>query len=110
MASHVASYLADELAEDRIERRSLSGSRDRGDVGGVRLPLGGRVVVEVKDHGGEVQVGNWLGEAEVERGNDDAIVGLVVFKRKGISLDEMGDQGVLMTLADLAALLRGGTD
>jgi hypothetical protein len=65
----------------------------------------GRVVVEVKDYGGQLRVGPWLAEAEVERLNDDAVAGLVVAKRRGTT--NPADQIVLLTLGDLVALLSG---
>ena len=45
------------------------------------------------------------GEAEIERGNDDALVGVVVHKRHGRAA--AGEQFVTMRLADFAALLSG---
>jgi hypothetical protein len=99
--------IADCLAEhvdDRIDRRVKTGSKDRGDIGGVRH-RGARVVVEAKNYGGRVLVGEWLGEAEVERGNDDALVGLVIAKRRGV-VDPL-EQTVLMTVRDFVALLTG---
>lgn len=98
----VATYLAEHV-DDRIERRAKSGARDRGDIGGVRH-MGGRVVIECKNTT-RTEIGRWLGEAEIERGNDDAIAGLVVAKRHGKG--DPGDQLVLMTLRDLVALLTG---
>lgn len=103
METLVARYLADHL-DDRIERRTLTGSRDRGDIAGVRC-VAGRVVVEVKDHGGRVLVGPWLEEARVEAGNDDAPVGVVVAKRRGRA--DAGDQVVLMDLRSFVLLLGG---
>lgn len=100
----IATYLADRLDDDRIERRTRNGAKDRGDIAGVRH-LGQRVVIEAKDYGGRYQVGPWLTEAEVERGNDDAGVGMVVAKRRGTT--DPADQVVIMTLGDLAALLTG---
>ena len=100
--------IADCLAEhvdDRIERRRQSGAKDRGDLAAVRTRDGHRVVVECKNHGGRVQVGPWLDEAEAERINDDAEVTVVVAKRRGIT-DPL-QQTVLMTVADLIALLTG---
>lgn len=61
--------------------------------------------MEVKDYGGQLRVGGWLSEAEIERGKDDAVAGVVVAKRRGKA--QPGDQIVLMTLADLVALLTG---
>lgn len=98
--------IADALAEhvdDRIDRRVKTGAKDRGDIGGLRH-MGGRVVVECKDVV-QVSLGTWVGEAEVERGNDDALAGLVVHKRRGHG-DPL-DQYVTTTLRDLIALLTG---
>lgn len=102
--SSIVAYLAEHLDDDRIERRSKSGAKDRGDVTGVKH-LGQRVVIEAKDYGGRYLVGPWLNEAEVERGNDDAEVGLVVAKRRGTTAP--GEQVVFMTVDDLVALLSG---
>lgn len=91
--------------DDRIERRAKTGSKDRGDIGGVRAMGGGRVVLECKDYGGRYLVGPWLTETDTERGNDDATAGAVVVKRRGVSSPL--DQVVLMTVRDLVALLTG---
>ncbi len=98
--------IADALAEhvdDRIDRRAKTGAKDRGDIGGLRH-MGGRVVIECKDVA-RLDLAGWTGEAEVERGNDDALAGLVVHKRRG-SADPL-DQYVTTTLRDLIALLNG---
>lgn len=99
----IAGSLAAELDDDRIERRTKNGNKDRGDIGGVRAH-GGRVVVECKNVS-RTALGVWVGEAEIERGNDDAIAGLVVHKRRGHS-DPL-DQYVTCTVRDLVALLTG---
>lgn len=101
-----ANYLSDALDDDRIERRARNGKKDRGDVGGIRTPLGERVVVECKDVA-KLALGTWIREADVERGNDDAAVGVVVHKRVGYGAERMGGQFVTMTLADFAVLLGG---
>lgn len=107
METLVARYLSEVLGDDRIERRRLSGSRDRGDIAGVRTVLGERVVIEVKDYGGRIEAGPWLNEAAVEAGNDDAAAGIVVAKRRGTT--NPADQIVLLTLRDLAVLLGAQT-
>ncbi len=99
----IADALRDHV-DDRIDRRVKTGSKDRGDIGGLRH-MGQRVVVECKDYGGRYEVGPWLAEAEVERGNDDAAVGLVIAKRRGTT--DPGDQVVIMTVRDLISLLTG---
>ena len=102
--------IADTLAEhvdDRIDRRVKHGSKDRGDIGGVRLTpalRGGRVVLECKDVA-ILQLGAWANEAELERRHDDAAVGVVVHKRRGHAAGL--DQWVTLTVRDLVALLTG---
>lgn len=99
--------IADCLAEhvdDRIDRRVKTGSKDKGDIAGLRH-MGGRIVLELKDYGGRYLLGPWLREAEIERGNDDAMVGAVVIKRRGVT-DPL-DQVIAMTVRDLVAILTG---
>lgn len=104
METRAAAYL-NQHVDDRIERRRLTGSRDRGDIAGIRCH-GHRVVAEVKDYGGKIEAGKWLTEAETERINDGAEIAVVIAKRRGTS--DPGAQFVLMTLADFAALLTDG--
>lgn len=98
----IADYLAAQI-DDRIDRRTKAGAKDRGDIGGLRY-LGQRVVIECKDTS-RLALAEWAAEAEIERGNDDAIAGLVVAKRHGKGQPE--DQWVFCTLGDLVALLTG---
>ena len=65
---------------------------------------GQRVVLEVKDCATS-RLPEWTREARIEAGNDDALVGLVVHKRRGVS-DPMA-QWVTGTVADLVAILTG---
>lgn len=99
----IAGALAAALDDDRIERRSRNGAKDRGDIGGIRLH-GQRVVIECKDSA-RVCLPEWTAEAHIEAGNDDALVGLVVHKRQGVG-DPMR-QWVSMTVSDLVAILTG---
>ncbi|TIH27046.1 hypothetical protein, partial [Subtercola vilae] len=92
-------YWAVCLNDERIDIRPRNGAKDRGDIGGIYLPHGGRLVIECKDYAGAVKVKPWLDEAEVERGNDDALVGVVIVKRKGTA--RPGDQLVMMTVDTL---------
>jgi len=102
----VADYLAAHV-DDGIERRARNGSKDRGDISGLRH-MRGRLVVECKDYGGQFKAAQWAGEADVERGNDDALAGVVVAKRRGTQAPQ--DQWALMTLGELVALLNGNRD
>lgn len=107
--SHVAGFLADALDDDRIERRARNGSKDRGDIGGIRTIDGKRLVIECKDVA-RLNLAGWVEEAETERGNDDAAVGVVVHKRRGFGPKNLGGTYVTMTLEDLAVLLGGERD
>lgn len=98
----IADYLATHV-DDRIDRRVKTGAKDRGDIAGLRV-RGERVVVECKDTTRWTSAA-WLAEAETERGNDDAMAGIVIAKRRGIR--HPGDQVVLMTVDNLIALLTG---
>lgn len=102
--SAVAKHLAAHV-DDRIERRTRNGSKDRGDLSGLRVIGGGRLVAELKDYRGQIKAGVWWGEAEKERGNDDAVAAVVIAKRLGTS--NPGDQWVLTTVDDLIAILTG---
>lgn len=102
-----ATFLARALEDDRIERRTRNGRHDRGDIGGVRTRGCDRVVIECKNGAGQLKAGEWITEAQVEAGNDDAAIGVVVAKRRGTQ--KPGEQWCLMTLDDLAYLLGGPT-
>lgn len=101
----VADYLAAELNDDRIDRMPLHGGKDRGDIAGVRAPLGGKVAVEVKNVA-RMDLAGWVDEAQVEKGNADAVAAFVVHKRRGKG--KAADQYVTMTLSDVVVLLGGG--
>lgn len=99
----IADVLAEHL-DDRIERRTKNGSKDRGDVSGLRF-MGQRVVVECKNVSSGLSLSEWAKEAETERLNDDAGVWLIAHKRfgKGDPLD----QWVSLTMRELVSLLTG---
>lgn len=102
----VVGYLRNILHDERIERRAKSGAKDRGDVSGL-IHMGGRIVVECKNTT-RTNLAGWATEAEVERGNDDAVAGIVVHKRHGKG--QPGEQWVTMTLADFASILTGSRE
>ena len=98
--------IADCLAkhvDDRIDRRPKTGARDKGDIGGVRH-MGGRIVLQCKDVV-TLALSGWVNDADEQRGNDDAIAGLVIHKRRGHG-DPL-DQYVTCTVRDLVSLLTG---
>jgi hypothetical protein len=102
----IADYLAEHV-DDRIDRRVKTGALDKGDIAGLRVH-GQRVVIECKDYAGRVELAAWLREAEAERVNDGALAGMVAFKRRLIGYP--GQQGVLMPVDDLIALITGNRD
>lgn len=98
----VADYLAQHI-DDRIDRRAKTGSKDRGDIAGVRI-WGQRLVLECKNTT-RLNLAGWMNQAEIERGNDDALAGLIIHKRHGNN--QPGDQWVTTTLRELTALFNG---
>lgn len=59
------------------ERRSLSGSSDRGDIAGLQ-----DVCIEVKAHG-RLAIPQWLRELDAEMVNSKASIGYLIVKPKG---------------------------
>lgn len=98
----VATYLSAHV-DDRIERRTKTGAKDRGDISGLRH-MGERIVIECKSTA-RLDLAGWAAEVNVERGNDDAVAGLVVHKRHGVGA--VDQQWVTCTLGNLVALLNG---
>lgn len=101
----IADYLALHI-DDRIDRRVKGGAKDRGDIGGLRH-LTQRVVIECKNSA-QIALSTWALEAEIERGNDDALVGLVIHKRHGRGAPS--EQWVTLTVGELVSLLNGNRD
>lgn len=99
----VADYLAQQLQDDRIDRMPRHGGRDRGDIAGLRHH-GQRLVIEVKDCAKQT-LPEWVRQAHIEAGNDDALTGLVIAKRRGTT--NPGQWWVHCTVDDLLALLTG---
>lgn len=99
----IADALAEALEDTRIDRKVKTGAKDCGDIANVRHN-GQRLVLELKDRGGQFFAAEWVGEAEAERINDEALAGIVIAKRKGVT-DPMR-QWCLMEVSELVALLR----
>ena len=99
----IARHLAQVLDDDRVERRTKTGAKDRGDIAGVRVH-GQRLVLELKNTC-RTDLAGWVAEAQLEAGNDDALAGIVVHKRKGVG--DPSRQWVTMTVAELVALITG---
>jgi len=84
-----------------IVPRSKNGAKDRGDIHGVYLG-DDRVVIEAKNTTA-LNLPQWVREAETERVNDHALVGVVLHKRKGVA--DPAQQWVSMTLGEFVSLL-----
>lgn len=80
------------------ERRSLSGALDKGDISGIPA-----VCIEVKDCKA-LTFGPWLKEAQLERDNARADIGVVFAKRRGFT--DPKDWFVVMDGDTFARLLR----
>lgn len=81
-----------------VERRTLSGQNDRGDIAGIP-----GVVIEVKNEK-SLKLAEWIKEAEREKFNDSALVGVVWHKRVGKG--NPGEWYVTMTGNQFASLLK----
>lgn len=99
----VADYLAEELADDRIDRAPKAGAKDKGDIANVRMG-DHKIVIECKDVA-RMDMPKWVREAQVEAENAGALVGIVVHKRHGVA--KPGQQWATLTLGDLTRLLKG---
>lgn len=104
-----AEYLADTLHAD-VTRESKHGTKDRGDIHGVRTPAG-TVVIEVKNTVRQA-LPQWWREAQAERVNANAAHAVVVHKRTGSR--DPAQQWVTCDLKTFAALInltnRGASD
>lgn len=103
--NQVRDYLNEAFGTDTFHRLGLHGSLDEGDVWGL-FSHGRRVVVEAKNHR-RMELSEWLGEAERERGNADALAKTVWVKRRGVGPATFGRTYVVMEADDLVALLTG---
>jgi hypothetical protein len=103
----IADGLAEALQDTRIDRKVKTGSKDKGDIANVRIGEH-KLVIECKDRGGQFYAAEWVAEAEAERINDEALAGIVVAKRRGVT-DPM-QQWVVMTLGELVAIMLQSRD
>lgn len=79
-----------EKGRKHVERRSLNGSNDRGDIAGIPC-----VVLEVKNHA-TMKLPEWLRELDAEIINDRANTGVVIHKRRGTT--NVGEWYATMTV------------
>ena len=84
-----------------VERRALSGAKDKGDVAGIP-----NVVIEIKNHA-SYKLTEWIKETEVERNNAQASVGILVIKPKGIGVSQVNKWYAVVPLETMVTLLNG---
>ena len=105
----VVDYMAWALGDHGIHRETLHGSMDVGDIGGVYLQ-GEPVTIEVKNTA-RLDLAAHYREAEIEAGNKDSLMPILVQKRFGTgiaTMDGIGRQWAIMTLETLCRLLNHG--
>jgi hypothetical protein len=96
----IADYFA-LTVDDRIDRAVKRGTKDVGDIAGLRFH-GHKIAVEVKNTA-KVELSKWASEAEVERLNLGALAGIIIHKRHGKGAP--GEQWVTMTVDNFVALM-----
>lgn len=101
--TRVCEYLKEKL-DLPIERRTLAGINDKGDIAGVRTKNGAEIVIECKNHKNYL-LPEWLREARAE-GKNAGCIGVVIFKGNGVGETRMGDQFVLMGLEEFTELIK----
>lgn len=94
--SAIVQYLRDN-GVPHAERRALCGNKDRGDIAGIP-----GIAIEAKS-AARIELASWVDEAEKERANDGAQVGLVWVKRRGRTCP--GSGFVILTGDQLVTLL-----
>lgn len=98
----IANHLA-QLVDDRIDRKVRTGAKDTGDIAGIRHH-GHRLAIECKNTT-KTALADWIRQAHLQAGNDDAAAGIIIHKRHGRA--NPGHQWVTMTVDDLIFLLTG---
>lgn len=104
--SAIADYLKDKLCDDNIERRTLNGTCDRGDISGVTF-CGQRMTLECKNEN-RMRLAEYMREAETEAHNDSAFYYAVIHKKHGVgisTLQTIGQQYVTMPLHMLTNMI-----
>jgi len=82
-----------------VERRTLSGKNDRGDIAGVP-----GCVVEVKNQK-SYKIHEWMKETEIERLNASAEFGVLVIKPNGVGVSKVGDWWAVVSLETIRKLI-----
>lgn len=87
-----------------VERRSLKGKADRGDISG--LP---GVVIEIKS-GSRLAIPEWVKELEIEMVNDGSSEGYLVIKPKGKGKGSVNQWWVIQTVGQWLNSMQKSSD
>ena len=102
--SLIRDYLKVQWSDD-IERLTLSGSSDRGDIANFRLGgSGGPLLALELKNCRQTALPKWIREAKAEAQNYGAMAGVVIHKQHGVAA--AGEQLVTLTLSDFLDILR----
>jgi len=94
----VADYLRKTFPN--VERRSLSGKNDKGDIAGVP-----NSVIEVKNHK-TYKLAEWMKETEIERMNAKAELGILVVKPNRVGVSQVNQWWALIPLEIITQLIK----
>jgi hypothetical protein len=83
----------------QVERRTLGGANDKGDIAGVP-----NCVVEVKNQG-TYKISEWLKETEQERRNAGVDYGILVIKPKGVGVSRSNEWWAVVSLDTITDLI-----
>jgi hypothetical protein len=83
----------------QVERRTLGGANDKGDIAGVP-----NSVVEVKNQG-TYKISEWLKETEQERRNAGVDYGILVIKPKGVGVSRSNEWWAVVSLDTITDLI-----
>ena len=93
----VADYLKQTFPA--VERRTLSGANDKGDIAGVP-----NCVVEVKNQR-TYKIHEWMKETETERINAEADLGILVIKPNGVGVSKVNQWWAVVSLETITKLI-----
>jgi len=82
-----------------VERRTLAGKNDKGDIAGVP-----GCVVEVKNQR-SYKIHEWMKETETERLNADAELGILVIKPNGVGVANVSQWWAVVSLETITKLV-----
>ena len=93
----VADYLKQTFPA--VERRTLSGANDKGDIAGVP-----NCAVEVKNQR-TYKIHEWMKETETERINAEADLGILVIKPNGVGVSKVNQWWAVVSLETITKLI-----